>query len=93
MTAIILDEKYIDLNNSRYKTKLHMEAQSFYVDEEYKFEMLLGGEVKKVYIKHFGYVEVDEVDYSLVAFLEEYFSLKKSTIIRNIAKCFGLGGK
>ncbi len=88
-----IDIDHINLNNTRYKTKLCIEAQSFVVDEAYKFPMTLGGETKTVYIRHFGYVEIDGVNYSLVGFLEEHFRQKKPTIIRNIAKCFGLGGK
>ncbi len=88
-----IDIDYINLNNTRYKTKGYIEAQGSYVDEEYKFKMLLGGETKTVHIRHFGYIEIDGVSYSLVGFLEKHFRQKKPTIIRNIAKCFGLGGK
>ncbi len=93
ITSQEIDEIFMNLESSRYKTKLYMEAQGLDVDEEYKFEMPLGGETKTVYIRHFGYIEVDGVNYSLVGFLEEHFRQKKSTIIRNVIKAFGLGGK
>ena len=85
-----IDIDYIHINNTRYKTKLYIEAQGYPVDEDYSFSIPLGGEMKKVLIKHFGYIEVDGVNYSLVGFLEKHFRQKKPIIIRNIAKCFGL---
>ena len=80
------------LQLSRFKVKRFFEHQGFAVDDDYSFRMQIDGELSTVYIRHFGYVEVEGLceTWNLIDFLDMHFAQKRSTVINNVIKCLGL---
>ena len=80
------DEHYLIKAMTRQKAMYFIEenadANNIKIAGPYTFE--IGGE--KAFVKHFGYVEIAGEQYSLIDFLDSYFSQKRSVLVRHVMK-------